>query len=36
MEHNASAVPIAAGQESVVLEVALVAAKLFAIELACV
>ena len=36
MEHNASAVPIAAGQESVVLEVAFVASKLYAIELACV
>ena len=36
MEHNASAVPIAAGQESVVLEVSMVAAKLYAIELACV
>ena len=33
---TSSAVPIAAGQESVVLEVALVAAKLFSIELACV
>ena len=36
MEHNASAVPIAAGQESVVLEVALVAAKLYSLSLACV